>query len=186
MEQEKARKGTKLALAGEKEHALVKRAQQGDIHAFAQLYESCYRDLYRTALYNLGQEEDAKDVVSDTVLAAFENIGKLRSSEAFRSWIFQILLNQCRKRRKQYMQKTEELTEELKERLPGTQTDPCESMDVRRAFLALQEEDRMIVSLSVLGGYSSGEIAALLHRNASTVRSRLSRSMRRMQVLLEG
>ena len=44
----------------------------------------------------------------------------------------------------------------------------------------------MIVSLSVLGGYSSGEIGALLHRNANTVRSRLSRSMRRMQVLLEG
>ena len=84
MELEKARKGTNLALAGEKEHALVKQAQQGDIHSFAQLYESCYRDLYRTALYNLGQEEDAKDVVSDTVLAAFENIGKLRSSEAFR------------------------------------------------------------------------------------------------------
>lgn len=84
------------------------------------------------------------------------------------------------------MHKTEELTEELKERLPDAQMDPCESMDVRRAFQTLPEEDRMIVSLSVLGGYSSGEIGALLHRNANTVRSRLSRSMRRMQVLLEG
>lgn len=119
-------------------------------------------------------------------MAAFEGIGKLRSTEAFRGWIFQILLNQCRKRRRQYMHKTEELTEELKERLPDAQMDPCESMDVRRAFQTLPEEDRMIVSLSVLGGYSSGEIGALLHRNANTVRSRLSRSMRRMQVLLEG
>ena len=79
-----------------------------------------------------------------------------------------------------------ELGLELKERLPDAQMDPCESMDVRRAFQTLPEEDRMIVSLSVLGGYSSGEIGALLHRNANTVRSRLSRSMRRMQVLLEG
>ena len=74
----------------EQENLLVKQAQQGDVHAFAQLYESCYRDLYRFALYNLGQEEDARDVVSDTVLAAFEGIGKLRSTEAFRGWIFQI------------------------------------------------------------------------------------------------
>ena len=170
----------------EQENLLVKQAQQGDVHAFAQLYECCYRDLYRFALYNLGQEEDARDVVSDTVLAAFEGIGRLRSTEAFRGWIFQILLNQCRKRRRQYMHKTEELTEELKERLPDAQMDPCESMDVRRAFQTLPEEDRMIVSLSVLGGYSSGEIGALLHRNANIVRSRLSRSMRRMQVLLEG
>lgn len=55
----------------EQENLLVKQAQQGDVHAFAQLYECCYRDLYRFALYNLGQEEDARDVVSDTVLAAF-------------------------------------------------------------------------------------------------------------------
>ena len=81
---------------------------------------------------------------------------------------------------------TDELGLALKERLPDAQMDPCESMDVRRAFQTLPEEDRMIVSLSVLGGYSSGEIGALLHRNANTVRSRLSRSMRRMQVLLEG
>ena len=63
----------------EQENLLVKQAQQGDVHAFAQLYECCYRDLYRFALYNLGQEEDARDVVSDTVLAAFEGIGRLRS-----------------------------------------------------------------------------------------------------------
>ena len=42
----------------EQENLLVKQAQQGDVHAFAQLYECCYRDLYRFALYNLGQEED--------------------------------------------------------------------------------------------------------------------------------
>ena len=63
---------------------LANRARQGDVQAFSGLYESCYRDLYRFALYNLGQEEDARDVVSETVLAAFENIGKLKSAEAFR------------------------------------------------------------------------------------------------------
>ena len=59
----------------EQENLLVKQAQQGDVHAFAQLYECCYRDLYRFALYNLGQEEDARDVVSDTVLAAWRALG---------------------------------------------------------------------------------------------------------------
>lgn len=43
-----------------------------------------YRDLYRFALYNLGQEEDARDVDQRYGLAAFEGIGKLRSTEAFR------------------------------------------------------------------------------------------------------
>ena len=72
---------------------LVNQAKQGSVQAFSGLYESCYKDLYRFALYNLGHEEDAKDAVSDTVLAAFENIGKLREADAFRAWIFRILYN---------------------------------------------------------------------------------------------
>ena len=86
---------------------LANRARQGDVQAFSGLYESCYRDLYRFALYNLGQEEDARDVVSETVLAAFENIGKLKSAEAFRPWIFRILVNKCKRKRRQYVLRTE-------------------------------------------------------------------------------
>ena len=160
---------------------LVNLAKQGDTQAFSRLYESCYKDLYRFALYNLGQEEDAKDAVSDTVLAAFENIGKLRSADAFRSWIFRILVNQCMKRRRQYAQKTEELPETLQAR----ERDTCQEMDVRRAFAALSSEDRMIVSMAVFAGYNSSEIGKVLNKNANTVRSRLSRSMSKMQKLLE-
>ncbi len=160
---------------------LVKLAKQGDVHAFSRLYESCYKDLYRFALYNLGQEEDAKDAVSDTVLAAFENIGRLRSAEAFRAWIFRILMNQCRKRRRQYANRTEELSEAI----PARERDTCQEMDVRRAFARLSEEERTIVSMAVFAGYNSSEIGQLMQLNANTVRSKISRSMGKMQKLLE-
>ena len=160
---------------------LVNRAKQGDIQAFSRLYESCYKDMYRFALYNLGHEEDAKDAVSDTVLAAFENIGKLRDAEAFKAWIFRILFNQCVKRRKQYAMKTEELPEAL----PAEEPDTAGAMDVRRAFESLPQEDRMIVSMAVFAGYNSSEIGRIMKKNANTVRSRLSRSMGKMQKLLE-
>lgn len=160
---------------------LANRARQGDVQAFSGLYESCYRDLYRFALYNLGQEEDARDVVSETVLAAFENIGKLKSAEAFRPWIFRILVNKCKRKRRQYVLRTEELPETLHAR----ERDTCQEMDVRAAFLSLSGEERLIVSLSVFAGYSSSEIGKLLRKNANTVRSKLSRSMGKMQKLLE-
>ena len=62
---------------------LVKQAKNGDTKAFASLYEIVYEDMYRFALYTLKNPEDAKDVVSDTVLDAFATIGKLKSEEAF-------------------------------------------------------------------------------------------------------
>ena len=58
----------------EQENLLVKQAQQGDVHAFAQLYECCYRDLYRFALYNLGQEEDVSTVGVKAVLLASDSV----------------------------------------------------------------------------------------------------------------
>ena len=143
---------------------LVNRAKQGDIQAFSRLYESCYKDMYRFALYNLGHEEDAKDAVSDTVLAAFENIGKLRDAEAFKAWIFRILFNQCVKRRRQYVMKTEELSDTVQAEEPDT----AAAMDVRRAFESLSSEDRMIVSMSVFAGYSSSEIGRIMKEEQLT------------------
>ena len=59
----------------EQELQLVCRAQSGDTGAFAQLYEGVYQDLYRFALYVLKHPQDAQDVVSDTVMDAFAQIG---------------------------------------------------------------------------------------------------------------
>ena len=86
----------------EQELQLVCRAQSGDTGAFAQLYEGVYQDLYRFALYVLKHPQDAQDVVSDTVMDAFAQIGELRKSEAFRAWIFRILSNKCKRKLKEY------------------------------------------------------------------------------------
>ena len=69
-----------------------------DEEMFAKLYESVFPDLYRYALCILGHPQDAEDAVSEAVTAAYVNIRKLRKREAFKSWIFTILANVCRKR----------------------------------------------------------------------------------------
>ena len=45
------------------ERLLVKRAKRGDTAAFAELYGTIYKRLYRFALYTLGNTQDAEDVV---------------------------------------------------------------------------------------------------------------------------
>ena len=86
----------------EKELDLVRQAKAGDVSAFAKLYEQVYEDMYRYAFYMLQHTQDAQDAVSDTVADAFASIRKLRGEEAFRGWIFAILSNKCRRKRKEY------------------------------------------------------------------------------------
>ena len=60
---------------------------------FTQKYTEVYRDLYRFACYMLRNPQDAEDVVGETVADAYAGFSNLRSIDAFRSWIFQILSN---------------------------------------------------------------------------------------------
>lgn len=80
------------------ERLLVKRAKRGDTAAFAELYGTIYKRLYRFALYTLGNTQDAEDVVSAAVMEAFENIGKLRKEDAFSAWMYRIVANMCKQK----------------------------------------------------------------------------------------
>ncbi len=59
------------------------------------------------------------------------------------------------------------------------------SLDVRRAFAVLSEEEQMIVGLSVFGGYRSAEIGKILKLKDGTVRSKRSRALAKMSVILD-
>ena len=159
---------------------LASKAKLGQADAFAQLYELVYQDLYRFALYTLKNGHDAEDVVSDTIMDAYLEIGSLRDAGAFKAWIFRILANKCRKRLKQYIQKTAELPEDF----AGSERDVCEDMDVRRAFAALNDEERLILALKLFGGYSSREIGNTLLLSPGTVRSKQSRALKKMENML--
>ena len=155
------------------------------IQTFEDNYEKVYKDLYRFALYTLGNPQDAEDVVSEAVVDAYQGYGGLRDKEAFRAWIFRILTVKCKRKLKEYVNKTVELDEEHPEPVDREWTVE-ESQDVRNAYFTLSEEERLIVSMSVFGGYNSREIGKNLLMRDTTVRSKLSRALDKMQKVLEG
>lgn len=172
------------------ESVLVKRARKKDVKAFSKLYEKVYKDLYYFALYMMKNPQDAEDAVSETVLSAYENIHRLRRNEAFRSWIFQILSNVCKKKLKaRNRRETFELQESKEEDRSESQRDYEEIIDVQNAWGILTEEERQIIALSVFGGYNSKEIGEMLAEhgkpmNANTVRSKQSRALEKLEKIL--
>ena len=165
----------------EKESGFVRKARRGDATAFARLYQEYYLDLYRFAFYTLKNRQDAEDVVSDTVADAWAQIAGLKKAESFKAWIFKILSNKCRRRLKEYLDKTEEIPEDLS--VPDR--NHAEDADVRAAFARLSDEERMSLSLNLFGGYTSKEIGRLLDLNDNTVRSRQKRALEKMADYLE-
>lgn len=163
----------------------VCQAKAGDDEAFAKIYECIYKDLYRYAYYMLGNEQDAEDVVSDAVMDMYAGLKKLRENAAFQSWAFKILSNKCRRKRKQYVNRNVSLDDEEVNVNLHTEEDFEQRQDLLTAFGMLTEEERDVVSLAVFGGYKSQEIGKILNLKATTVRSKLSRALGKMQKKME-
>ena len=144
---------------------------------FLELYEPVYKDMYRLAYYYLGNAQDAEDVVGETVLKAYEKFASLRKKEAFKSWIFTILVNQCMTfLRKKTIKGTSELIEE-----PSFESNMEDKAVAEELLSVLSEEERQIVVLSVFGGYKGEEIARILHIKHGTVRTKYRRALKKME-----
>lgn len=170
---------------------LVKSASLGDKEAFSEIYKSCYADLYKFALYTLGNAEDAADVVSDSFVEIWRGLPKLREPAAFSSWAFRILSIKCKKEiglliNKRNTYNIDDLVETSDRNTADVDEDISESTALAGALAKLTPEERMIIVLSVLHGYSNKEIAEMLGKPQGTVGSKLSRTYAKLRKMLGG
>lgn len=169
---------------------LVVSARSGDAESFARLYECVEDDLYKYALYTLGSPHDAEDVVSETFVEAWRGLRNLREPTAFKAWIFKILSVRLKRRIAGYIRQKNELDIEDFSASPLLSTgDPspgsAERTDLVKALNTLKPEERMILVLSVLHGYTTKQIAQMLGRPHGTVSSKLHRTLLKLRKLLE-
>ena len=169
----------------------VQKAMNNDKIAFENLYRDINMDLYKMALYMLGDREIASEVVSDTVIDALVGITKLKDEARFEGWILKILTNKCKRRMKEKYNKfsvfhpnAQNFDDNINQ-VSESEKDIDTKTDVQIALWKLQPKDRMIVTLCVVEGYKSHEVAAIMSMNPSTVRSRLNRSLAKMREYLE-
>lgn len=167
----------------------VKKARAGDADAFAELYSLVYKELYRIALVNLKNQHDASDVVSDTVLEAYSSIKKLRDEKAFKAWIIKILTVKIKNKQKEYIKRRDYQTdlddlENCVEQKESAEIN-YSGLEIMEEFRRLNEEERLILSLSVVSGYTSEEIAKATGLSANTVRSKAARAKIKLKQMLE-
>ena len=165
----------------------VKKAREGDADAFAELYSLVYKDLYRIALVNLKNQHDASDVVSDTVLEAYSSIKKLRDENAFKAWIIKILTVKIKNKQKEYI-KRRNYQQDLDDPESVEQEKAEEinygGLEIMEEFRRLNEDERLVLSLSVVSGYTSEEIARATGSSANTVRSKVARAKIKLRRML--
>ncbi len=163
-------------------------AREGDKTAFAEVYDSVALDLYRVALYNLGNSYDAEDVVSETFIEAYKGIKNLREPESFKPWIMRILHIRCKRKITQYIKdkQTDDISEQLDlmDESINVEEDSTKKVVVTEALNSLHPEEKNIIILSVLQGYTTKEIGEILEVPHGTISSKLHRAYGKLRKII--
>lgn len=80
------------------DEALMKRLQNRDNKALEELYHRYYKKLYHFSIKMLNNDtETANDIVQDVFMKLVESPHKFNLDKKFKSWVFTITANECRK-----------------------------------------------------------------------------------------
>ena len=74
---------------------LITRARSGDDEAFAELIEPHRRELQVHCYRMLGSFQDAEDTLQETLLAAWQGLGRFEGRSSIRTWLYRIATNRC-------------------------------------------------------------------------------------------
>jgi RNA polymerase sigma-70 factor (ECF subfamily) len=124
-----------------------------------------------------GDPSRARDLVQETFLQAWRAFARLRPDSNVRAWLFRILVNVHRGEGR----KTRRMPEVSIPPDRRAESSVEESLGVLEALDRLPEEQRTVLILGVVEGFTAKEMAEILNVPAGTVMSRLSRARQAMR-----
>lgn len=157
---------------------LIRRYLAGDLSAFEALFERHERQVYSFAFHMTGDKTEADDLCQDIWLEALRSLATFEGKSAFRGWIHGVAVNVSRRR---YRKKTVQhvpLENGITAHQPGISADTATAAAEARVLLQealprLPDEQREVVILHELQGFSYAEIAQIIGCPNGTVKSRL-------------
>lgn len=179
-----------------KERNLIRKAKQGDMHAFEELILKHEKIVYNLALRMMNHSEDAKDISQEVFLKAYRSLCNFDERSAFSTWLYRITHNTCidemRKRKgKQNYSLEEELENEagsMQRQIADEGDTPEESLlreeqksEILQALDNLSAEHKAAIVLRDVKGLSYEEIAEILEVSLGTVKSRISRGRNQLK-----
>ena len=177
------------------EAELVEKVKAGHTEAYGELVRRYQDRVFNTCWRMCGHLEDARDLTQEAFLKAFEGISAFRYQSSFYTWIFRVAVNLAlshrRKGKRRQAISLDQVSgvegsqaEDLAKRVSDvTADDPAQAASdselqgiVARTLHTLDEDQRAVIVLRDIEGFSYHEIGVILDIPPGTVRSRLHRA----------
>jgi RNA polymerase sigma-70 factor (ECF subfamily) len=166
---------------------LVAQCQAGEEAAFDELVRRHRARAFHIAYPLLANHEDATEVAQDAFVRVYRNIGEFRGDAEFTTWLYQIVVNLARNKRRWWKRRGRQATVSLDDPIEGQVAAAADAPDVAAAkaefvrtlstkMAELPEKFREVLLLRNVEGMSYEQIAVMLNCSVGTVKSRIARA----------
>ena len=165
----------------------VRRAREGDVDAFEIVYRAHAARIYALCRRMTGDDLQARDLVQDVFVRAWERLTTFREQSAFGTWLHRlgvnVVLEHLRSRKRddtRHVDAGEWIAG------PGSMSDRLDArMDLDAALTRLPAGPRTVFLLHDIEGYSHDEIAQMTGIASGTARAQLWRARRALMGMLD-
>jgi RNA polymerase sigma-70 factor (ECF subfamily) len=176
------------------EGALVRRAQAGDEPAFREIVERYQAKVFSIIHGIVRQRNDVEDIAQQVFSKVYFSIKNFDFRSSLITWIYKITVNECfdylRKKKVRKLVYESDLSEDEVRRVENTEpaADRTPRTDQRLAshdyvvklLAKVSEEERMLLMLKEVEGYSVEELAAMTSMNENTIKVKLFRARQKL------
>ncbi len=173
--------------------ALVEKARDGNRVSFQELVGIFHEDIYRLAYYRTFSQMDAEDLTQDVFEQAYRKLNSLNDPQRFRAWLYSIAVNRCNDflRKRKYMALLQMRTAQEQDFMDSgkdmnnTYNDRIEKKrfwkQVKTILHKLSAMERQVFTLRFMDHRNINEIAAILDKNESTIKTHLYRALKKVR-----
>jgi RNA polymerase sigma factor (sigma-70 family) len=164
--------------------SLIEDCKKGNRRAQFRLYDQYSKAMYNLAYRILNNREDAEDILQETFVECFRNMGSFRFESTFGGWLKKILVNKCInqiRKKKVDLLLCESLPEPIRE---AEEEVTYDTGKIIKGVEMLPDGYRIILTLYLFEGYDHAEISQILGISESTSKSQYSRAKEKLRNLL--
>lgn len=173
---------------------LIEECRSGNLNNFRKLVEVTSPFVYSVAFRMLGDEDQAKDVVQETMVTVWLQLRKLKSASVYKTWVYRIVINKCydnlrkRKRTKEHSanERTWALLAETVSHWPSTELENKENaMIISVLTNKLSPKQKAVFVLSELEEMTSDEISGITGMSKLAIKANLYYARKSISEMVE-
>lgn len=170
---------------------LVSRAQAGDESAFAMLHGRYVNPIFRFISISIWNRDDAQDITQHVFIKMWQALPNYKDSgKPFSAWIYRIARNAVidfsRKRRDIPLDDMPPKSDSQHQEDPRKMIEQsAQRQDIHAALQHITEDQREVLLLKFIEGYSAKEIATLTDKSEASIRQLQSRGLAKLRELMK-